>query len=179
MLFTSSIEVDIIRHQAYKEFGLFLSSIKHFSTITFIRRVNRRKILNFDSIFNTLTINTQFKVMAVEMDNLTFQEQVAIMAKTDVFLSNHGAQFTNIIFLRPGSIVIEIFHPRLFKPCYSFISKHARLRYYAVMDEWVKVNYSTCNIAKKSNHPFINCDIFVDEIELILRIKSIVNELSL
>ncbi|KAG0580919.1 hypothetical protein KC19_4G210700 [Ceratodon purpureus] len=41
--------------------------------------------------------------------NLTFCEQVEVMSRTDVLISVHGAQLTNMMFMSPGSRVMEMF----------------------------------------------------------------------
>eukprot|EP00181_Compsopogon_caeruleus_P006627 CAMPEP_0184684790 /NCGR_PEP_ID=MMETSP0312-20130426/16717_1 /TAXON_ID=31354 /ORGANISM="Compsopogon coeruleus, Strain SAG 36.94" /LENGTH=106 /DNA_ID=CAMNT_0027138343 /DNA_START=142 /DNA_END=458 /DNA_ORIENTATION=- len=41
-------------------------------------------------------------------DSLSFNEQAEIMQRADIVLSAHGAELTNAIFLREGSVVIEM-----------------------------------------------------------------------
>lgn len=41
--------------------------------------------------------------------NLSFCEQVEVMSRTDVLISVHGAQLTNMMFMSPGSRVMEMF----------------------------------------------------------------------
>lgn len=41
--------------------------------------------------------------------NLTFCQQVEAMSKTDILVSAHGAQLTNMIFMNPGGRVLEMF----------------------------------------------------------------------
>ncbi len=52
-----------------------------------------------------LTVDT-----VVDMGHLTFAQQVNLMQDTDVLLAVHGAEMSNILFLRAGARVIEI-HP--------------------------------------------------------------------
>ena len=47
----------------------------------------------------------------VKFDGFSFQKQVSIMSQTDLAVSIHGAQLTNIMFIPPGGGVIEIFNP--------------------------------------------------------------------
>lgn len=171
-LFNSTIEADLIRYQAYKDFGLKYSQTSTLSSITFVRRIKRRLILNYDGIARELRLKTQFNIITAKMEGLTYKDQVELMASTDIYLSNHGAQLANIIFLRPNSIVIELFHPHLYKPCYSQIAKYARLKYYGVTSNWIRVNLTTCPSGTQQ-YPYQNCDIWVNRRKLVLFIKNI------
>lgn len=48
----------------------------------------------------------------VVLETLPFRQQVKIMSETDIFICVHGAAAINGIFMRPGSVVIEIFNAR-------------------------------------------------------------------
>ena len=48
---------------------------------------------------------------AVEMERLSWTDQVALMARTRVMLAPHGAGLTNMLFCAPGTTVIEIADP--------------------------------------------------------------------
>ncbi len=65
---------------------------------------------------NNLTIET-----VVDMGQLAFSQQVKLMQNTDVVLMVHGAEMSNILFLRSGASIIEIFPfgywiPGMFRP---------------------------------------------------------------
>ncbi|TVU05721.1 hypothetical protein EJB05_48900, partial [Eragrostis curvula] len=48
-------------------------------------------------------------VTAVHSDNLTFCDQVRLLSATDVLISPHGAQMTNLLFMEPNSSVMEFY----------------------------------------------------------------------
>ncbi|TVU05731.1 hypothetical protein EJB05_48910, partial [Eragrostis curvula] len=50
-------------------------------------------------------------VTAVQEDNLTFCDRVRLLSDTDVLISSHGAQMTNLLFMEPGSSIME-FYPK-------------------------------------------------------------------
>lgn len=58
------------------------------------------------------TLN-QFSIAAVmvKFDNTSFEQQVRIMYKTILLISIHGSQLSNMVFMLPGSAVIEIVNP--------------------------------------------------------------------
>ncbi|KAI0494804.1 hypothetical protein KFK09_024947 [Dendrobium nobile] len=49
------------------------------------------------------------RVRLVRSSNLTFCEQVTLMSETDILISPHGAQMTNMIFMDKSSSVMEFF----------------------------------------------------------------------
>ncbi|MCM3558005.1 glycosyltransferase family 61 protein [Brevibacillus sp. FSL L8-0520] len=56
-------------------------------------------------------------------------EQIRLFASADVIISPHGANLTNIVFCKPGTLVIELFSPGYVNPIYWALSNHAQLRY--------------------------------------------------
>lgn len=52
-------------------------------------------------------------------DGLSFQEQVTLMAETDVLVSVHSAALFNGIFMRPGSAAINIMNGRFIEYVFS------------------------------------------------------------
>jgi hypothetical protein len=76
--------------------------------ITIINRKSRG-ILNLQEVVkSTTTLSHQGKVTIHDFDGLPFQKQVSIMFYSDITISSHGAALTNIVFMKPCSVVIEI-----------------------------------------------------------------------
>ncbi|CAO2206841.1 unnamed protein product [Urochloa humidicola] len=48
-------------------------------------------------------------VTATHTDNLTFCDQVRLMSETDVLVTPHGAQVTNLLFMDPNSSIMEFY----------------------------------------------------------------------
>jgi hypothetical protein len=86
--------------------------------------INRREkgMLNLDQIHETTTFTTlpgkqankqsYFPLNTVEVkffDALSFKSQVKLLYDTDIVIAIHGTALTNIIFMKPCSVVIEIF----------------------------------------------------------------------
>ena len=72
------------------------------------RSARGRRLVNEEGLSPLLT-RRGFE--AVEMERLTWSEQVALMARTRVLLAPHGAGLTNMLFCAPGTTVIEIADP--------------------------------------------------------------------
>lgn len=90
------------------------------------RRNSRgRKVLNDNEVERVLMENG---FESVELESTSFAEQVRLFANCESLVSIHGAALTNMLFMPPGSQVIE-FYPRgftereFFNACYLRLSK--------------------------------------------------------
>ncbi len=92
-------------------------------------KYNHCQISNYKDIKN-LIIKKKFKIYKPEI--LSFREQINIFNNSSIIIGAHGAAFTNIIFCKPGTKIIEIIpadHPS--RKC-ERISKILKLRYFRV-----------------------------------------------
>ncbi len=68
-------------------------------------RATRRKVLNEAEVTAYLS---QQGFVVVQLENHSFAEQVSIMARAKYLISIHGAGLTNMLFMAPGSKVLEL-----------------------------------------------------------------------
>jgi hypothetical protein len=62
--------------------------------------------------------------------NLTnFCAQVALFASADLVVGTHGSHLTNIAWMRPHSVVIELSPHHFYWPAFKIVAGHARLHY--------------------------------------------------
>jgi capsular polysaccharide biosynthesis protein len=86
----------------------------------YISRANSaRRILNEDELLPILR-HHGFEIIFSE--EYTIAEQIALFAEASVIAGAHGAGFTNVLFARPGTTVIEIFNRRIWFDCYAKMS---------------------------------------------------------
>ncbi|KAL3682025.1 hypothetical protein R1sor_000047 [Riccia sorocarpa] len=105
---------ETIRCRTYKFCGLEMSEISTRRTIhiTLLLRTGGRALKNATAVKELMDRQCQkldfctFEVTYIS--NLTFCEQVALMSRTDVLVSTHGAQMTNMMFMPKGSYVMEM-----------------------------------------------------------------------
>ena len=67
------------------------------------------------------SLRTAFPMALVEekyFENVSFPDQAQWMHRMDVVISPHGAQLTNALFLRPCTVVLEIFPMNYYVPGY-------------------------------------------------------------
>jgi hypothetical protein len=69
------------------------------------RTAARRRLVNEDALWARLAA-AGFE--RVQMEDLSFDEQVALMQESLVLVGPHGAGLTNMIFCQPGTHVVEI-----------------------------------------------------------------------
>lgn len=73
------------------------------------RRHARGRMLLEEAELEPLLVAAGFALVA--MERLTFDEQVALMARTGVLFAPHGAGLTNMLFCPPGARICEIADP--------------------------------------------------------------------
>ncbi|KJZ74281.1 hypothetical protein HIM_06287 [Hirsutella minnesotensis 3608] len=77
--------------------------------VTFIRRTNTRKLIDEDAHMLALKDRIpHIKLNVVDFATMPFAEQLDIVRGTDLLVGVHGAGLTHLMFLQPGSAVLEI-----------------------------------------------------------------------
>jgi hypothetical protein len=71
------------------------------------RNANRRKLKNEDDVFAAL-LELGFEMVFPE--DLSIQEQADLFRQASVVAGPSGGAFTNIVFCRPGTVVLNFFH---------------------------------------------------------------------
>jgi len=62
-------------------------------------------------------------------------QQARVFAEARAVIGPHGGAMTNVVFMRPGSLVVEFFHPRYINPCYWRVAWANRCRYAYLVGE--------------------------------------------
>jgi capsular polysaccharide biosynthesis protein len=107
-----------------------------------------RKIINEEEVVPLLQ---EHGFQVVFFEDYAFEEQVKIMLNARHLVSNHGAGLTNMLFLRPGSSVLELRkRGDSHNNCYFALASALDLKYY----------YQLCK-AENSEDAFL-ADVFVD-----------------
>lgn len=92
----------------------------------------KRKLLNETEVMSVLEKRGFRKVV---LESLPLHEQIRIFASAQIVAGPHGAGFTNLIFCRPGTKVIEFFSPNLVHTCYPILSSLLGHRHYYLIGE--------------------------------------------
>ena len=115
------------------------TAYSRFKPIPFIDVIINERLSRCRHIVNLLDLSGAISSMnlshrVIHFENMTFAEQVSSLRFTRVLVSMHGAGLSNIIFLQPGSTVIELMHPLMSAPFYRFLSYYASLNYILIKD---------------------------------------------
>lgn len=82
-----------------------------------------------------LSVIKKYNFSVVVFENLNVWEQIELMARTTHFISIHGAGFTNMLFMKPNSSVLELINKPYAEKEYTFpfwkLANASALKYYA------------------------------------------------
>lgn len=91
------------------------------------RRPGRRSIVNQQELLRTLA---PLGFEPVWLERLSLAEQVGLFHRAECVVGPHGAGLTNLLFCRPGAVVVEIGTPYRVLPCFAEISHHRGLHHH-------------------------------------------------
>lgn len=101
------------------------------TTRIYIQRSHSRRILNEYDLFKLIS-SYNFNVLS--MENLILKEQIRYMSGADFLISPHGAGIVHALFMKPGSIIVELFSSKHINPCCLHIMSKLNHRYYMVAE---------------------------------------------
>ncbi len=125
--YVSKETVQALRDKFLPQISEHMAIEKNFSKKIFISRKDAkiRKIENEDEVF------AEFEkqgFVRYELSKMSFQEQICLFAYADQIVGIHGAGLANIIFSKPGTVLIEIFQARL-DATYCYLSQLLSIKY--------------------------------------------------
>jgi capsular polysaccharide biosynthesis protein/tetratricopeptide (TPR) repeat protein len=93
---------------------------------------NHRRVLNEAALIEQLQ---SYDFTPIQLETLSFAEQVALFAHAKIIIAPHGGGLTNLVFCRPGTIVLELVNPAYIRHYYWVISQPHSLQHYLVMSQ--------------------------------------------
>lgn len=94
------------KNKILNNFGVDMNNKKENKKVTFILRKGIRSISNIDYVKNKLK---DFNINYVYLENYSIKEQLKLISNSDVLIGAHGSGLTWSIFMRPKSMLIELF----------------------------------------------------------------------
>ena len=124
----------------------------------YVKRIGVRKLLYVEEIVKELG----FEIFIPEEH--TVKEQAEAFYNADIVLTPHGANSTNCIYMREGTVFAEIFNPRWYKCINRHACEHLGIHYISEIGD----------PATKSTNPMdaINSDFTISE----MRIRKIIEK---
>jgi tetratricopeptide (TPR) repeat protein/capsular polysaccharide biosynthesis protein len=93
---------------------------------------NHRRVLNEAQVLEQIT---PLGFVPVELEALSFQQQVDLFAHAKVILAPHGSGLTNLIFCQSAATVVEFVSPHYIRHYYWVISRLLGLKHYFLVGE--------------------------------------------
>lgn len=84
------------------------SNILGYGETSLERAYRRRHIINEEELVVYLREKIPKSIEIVKLNELTIHQQITLMFSTEVLISIHSAALINMLWLRPGSVVIQI-----------------------------------------------------------------------
>lgn len=94
----------------------------------YISRSGRRRIVNEDALTAMLK---KYDIQIIEDRPRTVTEQVAIYRNASFIIGPHGGSFTNILWCRPGTHLVELFSSNYVPDFFLYMAQQLDLRYSA------------------------------------------------
>ena len=127
----------------------------------YISRNHRRILTNEAEIIKVLQ---DFDFQIIKDEARTIEEQMEIYSSADIILGPHGASFSNILWCRPNTILIELFSNQYYPPYFKYLANVLGLKYYAILENNVGVN----NDVYLSKNIFISPEVIRSSLRKIL-----------
>lgn len=111
--------------------------------VVIVHRPNSsRNIRNYEGIKDVLEMELQVPVKMAEPGPWAFCSQVKLVAEADIILTPHGSQNANLLVVRPGSTVIEVFPLLYYVDWYKHYLHAGRIKHHEIFGTWPLENGS-------------------------------------
>ncbi|MBD3880412.1 DUF563 domain-containing protein [Phormidium tenue FACHB-886] len=114
-----------------------------------------RRVLNEAALIEQLQ---PLGFVSVELEKLSFAEQVGLFAQAKTIVAPHGGGLTNLLFCQPETVVVEMASPHYLRHYYWAISQPLRLQHFLLTGEAV-----ACEPIRRLMYPSpLTEDIWID-----------------
>jgi capsular polysaccharide biosynthesis protein len=113
---------------------------------------SRQKVRRISNERDVIALLQQHSFSVVFFEELSFPEQVAVMRRARIVVSNHGANLANTLFMPEGASLLELNSADNPNFCYWSLATNLNLAYY----------YQLCPKASAAPDPDNSADIVVD-----------------
>ena len=96
----------------------------------YVSRAGRRRITNEEKV-RRLLVGRGFTV--IEDQPRSLREQIGLFHEAEIVVAPHGAALANLLWCRPGTLVVELASECYFPPFYQNLAEFCGLRHAAVL----------------------------------------------
>jgi hypothetical protein len=135
-----------------------------YSKKIYITRANSkyRKVLNEADVISLLTTRG-YEI--ISFDNISLHDQINICRQANIMISMHGAGLTNMIFMTPGSKILEFRRNKIYQnQCYWHLAdalKHQYYYFFGEPDSDLQLEGNGCNLSI----PLLKLQLELDKLE--------------
>lgn len=126
-------------------------------------RVSGRKCLNMDKLFEALELKYKnikwLKVNHDYLKKLSLYELIHIFNNSNGFISCHGADLSNAIFMRPNTHVINIIDRYQTGQVYGYLCKKKNINYHST------ISFTRAVSANNNSDKIVDIDLFLKYID--------------
>lgn len=141
---------------------LNLDNIITYPRKLYVKRIGSRKIINENELLEIMT-NDGFEVMIPEEHSL--EEQIKYFYAADIVVTPHGANSTNVLFMRPNTHFIECFGHAWIPPCMLMPIKVNQINYHMLVSRY----YGNSSVSIKN----VTDDFSIDSLMLDIILNNI------
>jgi hypothetical protein len=84
------------------------------------REGDSRSIVNIDQVIDVLNAFSGFSVVPINLENADLAEQVRLFSNASFVIAAHGNALGNMLWMPPGSVMMELFGDGFFTDFFSF-----------------------------------------------------------
>lgn len=145
-------------------FNLNIAEPNNFSQYIYLSRraVNSRILLQEEEIYAILSKKGFERFYA---EDYSIKDQIGIFKNAKVIIGPHGSGFTNIVFCKPHTIIIDICAPEWINDCFKGISELNNLKYHRILGIKHKV-YRASEV--KRADIMLDIELFKDQIDQLI-----------
>jgi hypothetical protein len=125
-------------------------------------------------LVRALNVTRKYDVDVVNFEMLSFIDQLKIAVDADVMIGVHGNGLTHLLWMKPGSTLVEMFPAGLFLTDYQFNSEFAGLKHFG-WDTMDGLIYQSLNVLGCADALQIDADHKADKIDQVADVLGLVN----
>lgn len=119
-----------------------------------------RVVVNEDAL---LALLSRYDVQTISLTGLSVTQQAAALANCEFLISPHGAGLTNMMFMPPGGVVVELFHYQAGSITYPRLAQGCGHRYFYMSCDSIPDSADLAiNRPEAQNQRFHYHDVWVD-----------------
>eukprot|EP00475_Leptophrys_vorax_P040562 TRINITY_DN7543_c0_g2_i2.p1 TRINITY_DN7543_c0_g2~~TRINITY_DN7543_c0_g2_i2.p1 ORF type:complete len:424 (+),score=102.56 TRINITY_DN7543_c0_g2_i2:161-1273(+) len=123
-----------LRDKIMRAQGVKSSRNRTLQKLLIVDRSEGRRSMNrtvFFELTSALSATGKFELEIAQFEKMSFFDQIKAAEDADVIMGVHGNGLTHVLWMKPGSTLVEIFPAGMFVTDFEFLSEFAGLKHFA------------------------------------------------